>query len=225
MNENICYLCGNSITDNLNYDHVPPRQFYAKLIRRNNNLNLLTLSTHIECNKAYQFDEDYFIHSIGPLAAETFSGAALWKDITSQFKRDEGKRIREKVYKEFEPNPSGLILPYNKVVKKIDPLRVWRIVWKIARGLFFKEYGRILSENTPRKFKIFSPGEKIPEEFPYVRDTPSKGNYPGVFDYKYICVKELNNFHVWAMLFWDKLIFIIAFHDPECPCEQCKNGL
>jgi len=223
MEENkICYLCGKEITNGPSYDHVPPKQFYAKLIRKNNNLNLLTLPTHKECNKSYQHDEDYFIHSVGPLAVESHTGKALWKDISNQFDREQGRRIQENIYKEFESNPSGLILPNNKVIKRFDPLRVWRIVWKIARGLFFKEYARILPENTPKTFKIFSPEENIPE-FPFVRNTPSKGDYPGVFDYKYICVKELNKFHVWAMLFWDKLIFITAFHDPECPCDICKT--
>ena len=65
----------------------------------------------------------------------------------------------------------------------------------------------------------------MPKEFPYVRDTQSKGDYPRVFDYKYICIEKLNNFHVWAMLFWDKLIFIIAFHDPKCPCDICKSEI
>jgi len=25
------------------------------------------------------------------------------------------------------------------------------------------------------------------------------------------------------MLFWDKLIVTVAFHDPSCSCDKCKN--
>lgn len=27
--------------------------------------------------------------------------------------------------------------------------------------------------------------------------------------------------HYWALLFWDRLIMTMAFHNPTCDCEQC----
>jgi hypothetical protein len=223
MNEevNICYLCGSELKDDIDRDHVPPKQFYATTIRKTHSLNLFRLPVHKSCNKGYQKDEDYFVHSIAPLTINSYSGKAIWNDIKHQFKRPEGKRIQQMIYKEFDPRPSGLYLPRGKVLKRFDPERVWCIIWKITRGLFFKEYGRFLPEDKPRHIEIISADEPPPPKFAVVRDTPSRGSYPEVFDYKYIMFPELNNFHFWAMLFWDKLITLIAFHDPECICEKC----
>jgi hypothetical protein len=220
----ICYLCGKELNEDIDYDHVPPRQFYAKSIRKIHNPNLLSLPVHRLCNKSYQKDEDYFVHSIAPLAMGSYSGNAIWSDISNKYKRPHGKIIGQMILKEFEQRPSGIILPHGKVVKRFNGERIWRIVWKITRGLFFKEKGEFLSKDTPNFFKIFVDEEPSPE-FSAVRDTPSRGQYPGVFDYKYIDFPELNNFHFWAMLFWDRLIMEIAFHNPGCQCDICKGNI
>lgn len=217
----ICYLCGNVLLDEVDIDHVPPKQFYATIVRRKHSPNLFTLPVHRKCHEPYQIDEDYFIHSIAPLAMSSYAGGEIWKDIVGRTQRPEGNRLHEMVYREFDSNPSGLLLPDGKVVKRFNGVRVWRIVWKITRGLFFKENGRYLPEDTPRNYKIYSEGEKPASEFGYVRDTPSRGDYPGVLDYKFIQIQELNNFHLWALLFWDKLIMQVGFHDPQCSCEKC----
>ncbi len=225
MNEikKICYLCGQKLEQDDDRDHVPPKQFYAKSIRQKHTPNLFTLPVHKSCNKAYQKDEDYFVHSIAPLAMGSYSGKEIWSDIKHQFKRPEGKRIQQMIFKEFDPRPSGLYLPDGKVVKRVDPKRTWRVVWKILRGLFFKEYDRFLPENTPKLFEVVSVNERPPDEFEYVRDTPSRGQYGAVFDYKYISIPELNDFHYWAMLFWDRLIVLATFHDPDCNCDKCSK--
>ncbi|HUU40933.1 MAG TPA: hypothetical protein VMW42_08335, partial [Desulfatiglandales bacterium] len=170
----------------------------------------------------YQKDEDYFVHSIAPLAQGSYSGREIWEDIKHKFERPEGLRIGNMISKEFDSRPSGLHLPNGKVIKRFDAERVWRIVWKIVRGLFFKEHQRILPENTLiTYYKFISENEEPPPEFPAVRDTQKRGQYPAVFDYKYKVTPELNNFHFWAMLFWSRIIILIAFHDPECVCETC----
>ena len=219
----ICYLCGNVLEEDIDRDHVPPKQFYAKNLRKKHSPNLFTLPVHSACNKSYQKDEDYFVHSIAPLTKGSYSGNGIWNDISHQFEKSRGQRIGQMILKEFEDRPSGLYLPRGKVVKTFDAERVWRVVWKIVRGLFYKEFTRFLPENTPKVFKLVSVGDKPPPEFESVRNTPSKGQYPNVFDYKYIVVPELENFHFWAMLFWDRLVKMVAFHDPECQCEICSK--
>lgn len=221
----ICYLCGKKLEENINYDHVPPRQFYPRNIRKNHNLNLLTLPVHKSCNESYQKDEVYFVHSIAILTKGSYSGNAIWSDISNQFEKPQGIRIGQMILKEFDKRPSGIILPNGKVLKRFNAKRVWKVVWKITRGLFFKEKGQFIPEDIHKSFKIVSVGEKPPPEFAYVGNTPSRGQYPGVFDYKYIDFPELNNLHLWAMLFWDRLIILIKFHDPECTCNKCKGNI
>lgn len=219
----ICYLCGGKLTEGIDDDHVPPRQFYGKNIRKNHNPNLFSLPVHKLCNKSYQNDEDYFVHSLAPLAMESYSGGAVWADIGKKYKRPQGKKIGQMVLREFDQRPSGLILPKGKIVKRFNGERIWKVVWKITRGLVFKETGKFLSKDTPNLFRIFI-DEEPSHEFASVRDTQSRGQYPGVFDYKYIDFPELNNFHFWAILLWDKIIVEIAFHDSECRCEKCKGN-
>lgn len=216
----ICYLCGEALDDEIDRDHVPPKQFYAREIRKKHKPNLFTLPVHSSCNKAYQKDEDYYVHTIAPLAMDSYSGKTIWTDISNQFKREQGQRIAKMILGEL--HPSGIILPFGKVAKKFDGNRVWRVVWKITRGLFFKETGRFLPEMTPRIYKIFSPGEKPSPEYDFVPHLKSHGQYPGVFDYKYLEVPD-GKFHFWAMLFWDRIIKFVGFHDPDCNCEICLS--
>lgn len=220
----ICYLCGKTLGDDVSRDHVPPKQFYPTSIRKRHNLSSVsTLPTHRACNESYQKDEVYFAHSVGCIAQDSYSGQALWKDLASQYKKPRGNRIAKMILQEFDQRPSGIILPSGKVAKNLDGERVWRVVWKITRGLFFWEHRRLLPEYTPSTFKITSPNEEPPKEFAYVANTPSKGQYPVVFDYKYKVFSEHNNFNVWAMLFWDSIIMLVLFEDPACPCETCKK--
>jgi hypothetical protein len=221
LNEDIaiCYLCGKSIGDEVDKDHVPPKQFYARDLRKKYSPNLFTLPVHSSCNKAYQKDEDYFTHSVGPVAMESSSGRALWKDISNRCKRPQSKRLTQMVLNEFEERPSGIILPFGKVVKRFDGERIWRVVWKIVRGLFFKEIGQVLPENLPMRRLMFSPGETPPSEWDLLLTAPPLGQYPAVFDYRYLGIED--KMYIWAMLFWDRIIMLVGFHVPGCTCREC----
>jgi hypothetical protein len=219
--QDICYLCGKPIFGNPSRDHVPPRQFFGAVLRKKYNLNLLTLKTHKECNKAFQLDEEYFIHTFVPLSLGTYSGRSLLDEVVAQYQKRRNVPLSNKVLKEFDENPSDLILPKGKVVKRFDPDRVWGVVWKITRGLFFIEYERILPEDTPRIYKIVDIETPPPQEYGLLANKKTRGNYPGVFAYKYMTLKKIQNFHFWAMLFWDSIMVLVYFHDPECGCEKC----
>lgn len=214
-----CYLCGKPLGNEIDHDHVPPRQFYARALRRKYAPNLLTLPVHPSCNKVYQTDEDYFVHSLGPMAMESYSGKALWKDISDRCDRPQNMRIFRMVLKEFDERPSGLILPFGKVVKRFDDRRIWRVVWKIVRGLFFKEIGQVLPDNWPIGRKMFSPGENPPPEWNFLLTSPTLGQYPAVFDYRYVGIQD--KIYLWAMLFWDRIVMFVGFHVPGCTCREC----
>lgn len=215
----ICYLCGELLEGDVDDDHVPPKQFYARDLRRMYSPNLFTLPVHSSCNKAYQKDEDYFVHSMGPVVMESYSGKALWEDISDHYERPQNRRIAEMVLKEFDKRPSGLVLPFGKVAKRFDSERMWRVVWKIVRGLFFKEIGQVLPSDLPIKREILSPGERSSPEFDITRTVPTLGQYPGVFDYRYIGIP--GKIYLWEMLFWDRIIMFVGFHVPGCNCRLC----
>ena len=117
---NICYLCGKELEGEISRDHVPPKQFYAKSLRKRNDLNLFSLPTHFACNKAYQNDEDYFIHAIAPLTMESHSGNALWEDMAHQYTRPQGTILGTMILKEFANKlPSRAAAPWKDGKTKI----------------------------------------------------------------------------------------------------------
>ena len=73
----ICYLCGEQLREPIDRDHVPPRQLYAYDIRKLHAPNLLTIPVHRACNRAFQHDEDYFVHTLMPFARGSYTGNAV----------------------------------------------------------------------------------------------------------------------------------------------------
>ncbi len=217
----ICYLCGKSLTEPIDDDHVPPKQIFARSIRKAHPTNLLKIPVHGGCNKAYQLDEDYFLNSLAPLARGSYAGNAVLKDVIEKFHRGEKVPLVKKVLAEFNPRPSGLIIP-GKVVKRFEGKRLKRILLKIVRGLYFHHYGQYLPEELIADTKIISPDNQPPDHFTIaLGDKPEHGRHPGIFTYKFTKFSEVNNFHYWGMLLWDRIIIIVMFHDPACKCSQC----
>jgi hypothetical protein len=55
-----------------------------------------------------------------------------------------------------------------------------------------------------------------------VRAGDGMGRYPGVFDYKWLAVATAGSrAHAIAILLWDRLMFMVVFHDPTCSCGEC----
>jgi hypothetical protein len=218
-----CYLCGKELAGDINDDHVPPRHFYAQELRRAHNPNLLTIPTHTSCNSSYQKDEEYFVHTMIPLARDSYSGQAIFRNVLAAYTKGEKRGLGARVLGEFDPRPSGLYLPDGRVVKRYDAVRVNRVVWKVVRGLFFHREGKVIPEDTPRNIKVVDPKVPPPATFRALADRPTLGDYPGVLDYKYAQIHEANNLHYWALLLWDRIILLVALHDPECECEKCAE--
>src|SRR5271154_5869971 len=114
----ICYLCNKPLGASSSVDHVPPKQLFAPELRKNHLLQLLTIPTHAACNTSYQHDEDYFIHTLMPFARPTYAGRAIYNEVLKKFRAGKKVGLTRGVLNEFEPNPSGLVLPGGKVVKR-----------------------------------------------------------------------------------------------------------
>ena len=114
----ICVSLGESLVGDVDDDHVPPRQLHAKELRKTYGLNLLTIPTHRACNRAFQLDEEYFVHSLAPVAPGSTSGKAVLGDLFRQYRTGRNVPLSQKVLAKFESCPSGLHLPPEKVVKR-----------------------------------------------------------------------------------------------------------
>lgn len=216
----VCYLCGAAIEHDRSVDHVPAKQFFAKSYRDQNLGRLVTLPSHGSCNKSYQSDEEYFAWSLAPIALESPTGLALARENASKFVRGSSIGLGFKTLKEFEERPSGLYLPDQLVLKRVERKRLARVAWKIVRGLYRLEVGSVLPEATPFIVDFFEPQiapSSIDNElWELVKAQDGKGAYPGAFDYKYLLGNERGaKLHCWGLLFWDQIIAFVAHRDPD----------
>lgn len=215
--QKVCYLCGLPLRGKRSKDHVPPKQLYAKKIKKNTSLNLLTFPTHEACNKSFQHDEDYFVNSLLPLALDSEAGHARWRDVVEMVGKGQQLPLVQKIVKEFEDRPSGLYLPNGLIVKRIEPARIARVGWKIVRGLYFHHEGRVLPEDT--SYKIMDnviPGEKWSLALErVVSHAQRQGQYPQVFDYKYLYLPQIKWSNIWAFQIWETIILCFAFQNPK----------
>ena len=152
------------------------------------------------------------------LGLGSYSGNAFYSETLSKFKQNKKIGLIRKILGEFEPRPSGLYLPNNKVLKRFDGVRLSRITWKIIRVLYFYHFKEFLPEGIKKHIRIVSPGEQPPPDFFDIIDEPTKGRDPGVFDYRFADSLDYN-FHYWAMLLWDRIILITDFQYPACKCN------
>src|SRR6202040_398453 len=91
----------------------------------------------------------YFVHSLMPFARGSESGNAIYAKVLRAYRGGQETLLTRKVLKEFDPKPSGLILPGGKVVKRFDGERLRRVAWKMVRGLHFHHTGEVLPDNWP----------------------------------------------------------------------------
>lgn len=222
----ICYLCGEPLCDPTSADHVPPKQLFARSLRRAQHLQFDTLPVHDACNQAYKRDEEYFVHTLMPFGLGSVAGQAVYDDVLKKYRRREKVGLTLRVLGEFDPRPSGLFLPGGKVVKRFAGERLQRIAWKIVRGLFFLHHGRALPATTTTVVSLTAPGEIPPQHFLHFMSLPDRvehGRYPGVFAYRHDNFTESGNTHYWALLLWDRMIITVIFHDPLCRCVNCVS--
>jgi hypothetical protein len=137
-----CYLCGGVAST---VDHVPPRSLFPA-----DPANIIKLSAYQGCNQGASFDEEYIRTILAAMGYDHSSVArAVWED---------------KVKRSFERRPNGLRARLPRAVFPlefrtaagrvlghfpglgIDGQRASRVFRKIARGLYFNDCQRRISD-------------------------------------------------------------------------------
>jgi len=206
----ICYLCGdvidpNSVQDQLKLsrDHVPPKQFFPKQIRIDENLNLEWAPSHKKCNNNYKNDEDYFYHSLYPLIANSNPGMAkrVFQDFERRSHHPQTPAMLRDIFSSVSRTSSGgIILPSNKVEINIDLVRIQRIAGKIARGVVFLKTGDM---------RICETVSEVPEMYQLSwKATSMESTYPKVFSFKYF--PFLQGYYILSLLFWEAFMFCVT---------------
>jgi hypothetical protein len=167
------------------------------------------------------------VTALMPSAHGSYAGDAIYKRALDRYRGGTKIGLVRKVIRDFDLRPSGLVLPGNQVVQRFDGNRIKRVAWKIVRGLYFHHQNKFLPEDLITGVTLTPPEQEPPDHFKAFMSLPDNephGQYPGVFDYRFQNLTEAHaNAHYWAMLFWDRIIITVAFHDPACPCEECQH--
>jgi hypothetical protein len=77
-----------------------------------------------QCNKSYQRDEDYFVTALMPHARGSYAGSAIYKRALERYRGGGKVGLVRKVLADFDPRPSGLVLPGNQVLQRLDGNRI-----------------------------------------------------------------------------------------------------
>lgn len=225
----VCYLCDQLLVEPTNDDHLPPKSFFAPSIRKAENLSqLLTIPVHKDCNTSFRLDEEYFAYSLIPFALGSYAGNELYKHLREKFRRMKNRPLIGRILGEFEARPSGLVLPGGNVVKRFDPKRIERVIWKIVRGLYFHHHGKTLPQKLKLTWTFTGPEDGPPPEHfqNFIFNHPLHGKYPGVMAYRFDDYPEITpNGHYWALLFWDRIIITVSFvHTEAAPTPTQTNA-
>ncbi|OGC39238.1 hypothetical protein A2Y85_08755 [candidate division WOR-3 bacterium RBG_13_43_14] len=227
-----CYLCGRIIDKkDRDVDHIPAKQFFPSDYIKKENVQLITRPTHKSCNKTFQKDEDYFKLSMGAAANDTPVLKAIWKDMARQVGKVKTRRLRLMVFSEFKKEvrtQSGLIIP-GIVAKTFDKKRIFRIIWKVTRGLFYIQFSQILPASTEHFISYVQRSESmfsmdlLKYLFSLTLREKELGDHKEVFSYRYFFT-EKRDFHSWIILLWSRHPFFVFHHIPNCNCDRCSHN-
>lgn len=197
-------------------DHVPPQVFFPPAHRRMKNLSKLeVVHAHSKCNGDYKLDEQYFFHSLAPLARRTEVGPAIWQSIEKPILTSRERNLRLKIAGEFSINPVG------RVQKRFDKKRIDRVMRKIVRGLWFQRFQSSLPDTWRYEVFLYDPINRPPDEvLEGITNEPSWGCYPEVFFFK---TARSSQYAIQAFVFflWDWFVIPVFVHDPTCKCPRC----
>lgn len=221
----VCYLCGELIVkgEEWDRDHVPPERVFGKTVKQQHAVDLNWLPAHRHCNWSYKADEEYFVAAWAG-QHHTPTARSVWDDIKRGAAEGHSHGLIKTILGQF----GKVALPDGTILFQLDSARAHRVAWKIVRGVYTRLSGRTLPDDQPRLIEIIPASEasmRLPEHswFSAVSGTPSLGRHQAVFDFKWICLIDGFRGNAMAMLFWDSLIVLAAFHDPACACDACSN--
>ena len=114
----------------------------------------------------------------------------MFNDLEHKLRKPKTVGLLRKVLSEFKPNPSGLYLPNNKVMKYADITRVYKVALKIISGFHFHHHNVYVPANTRARIDIITMDEPVPDYFRLISDTELIGTHPRIFSYRYKHIPE-----------------------------------
>jgi len=237
-----CCLCGKKGTNEnpITREHVPPKQFYPKSVRSQQNLNLWVVPTCRDCNESYKSDEEYFFHSLYPLVANTnrSMGETILQDLRRRAKQPQTPAlIRSLLRTSRATTEAGIVLPSGMVSLSVDERRIQQVAIKIARCLFYRDHTCVMPYENCKDIRIYEREKDVPEFYmlswemskAHVNDAQPMDpdgtvvvaeEHAGravavcesVFSYR---AAHLDDLYLITLFFWEAFVFCMTFSKPE----------
>jgi hypothetical protein len=194
------------------WDHIPPKSLFDILPGQTIKGDLITVGAHKSCNKAHQHDDEYLVFAAVIGAVEKNAMAQrVFENMYRGFQRPQASRFLNSLVSKMDlievHTEAGIYLG-KRPIFEYDPVRIRRIIFRMCRGLHFRETGKILSDAHPCRVVNA-------EQFFKLREvTANKNEFKnvcdGVFRYAWV-TEETNrlNGYLW-LTFYDTLDLVAA---------------
>jgi len=125
-----CYLCGSS--ENLTYDHVPPKCFFPPDAR----LNIITVTCCHKCNNDFSRDDEEMVRWLTSSRFKSPQGTWIWENkVTKTFEKS--AKLRTKLTKFIGSKTIVTPLGEIQVPTVSNPAdQVQRFLIRICKGMF-----------------------------------------------------------------------------------------
>ncbi len=227
----ICVHCGKpgAISD----DHLPVKNIFERPLPS----DLITVPACLACNGGASKDDEYFRLKIG-LDEEVADHPVVKGNLGTIFQSLERPRadgLRRMLAADSRIvsvlSPGGLFLG-KRLAFEVDLVRIFRVIQRTVRGLYWHETGRRLSD----EYAVgVSSDDTLREEPPDVLEqwnvniirplatvTPKRiGN--GVFEYRHLIATDNPDASLWALTFYGKKSFI-GLTLPKSDIEAHRQG-
>ena len=221
----LCSLCGEPILDDPadpgdaeSAEHAVPKQFFITKVRRPPREKLWTVPSHQRCNQSYRMDEEYFYTYVYPLvdAHNKGMGKELLADIRRRTRKPQPQALLRRLLRDTSHvTPGGILLPPSVVWVKVEKPRIYRVVTKIAKCLYYKDRGKPMPKCSSSYVKLCESPEELEEPFDDLRkceEVERRSAAPDIFRYWYVDDGGVNWY---AMLFWEAFMVCMIFKEPD----------
>lgn len=220
MKQAVCYLCGKEGADSS--DHIPPKNIFFK-----KTTDLITAPAHINCNKAWEKDDEYFRFSLVNMAyGYSREAQLLFKEkVVPRFHSPKKWKFKKALLKDFMKlqgqSPSGSLLDGQHAIG-IDAKRVGDVIKRVARGLYFKRHGEVFPADFPMHISLIERSIMI-DRHKILASKHFKSVGDGVFRYAYLTASEDKRYSYFWFTFFDCIDFTIFASDKDIVPENAQG--
>lgn len=210
-----CLYCGAG--GKLTNDHVPPQNLFPKP-----RIGLVEVRACLRCNGGASKDDEYFRQCL-VLADQARGHPEAAKSHPTVFKalnREEAKGMRASFMQSLrcvpEHTPGGLYVG-DRLAFEVDLVRLFRVVERTVKGLYFKETERRLPDgydvrvHSDETLATLDPGdleEDTRNVIEPLKRLPPKVIGNDVFQYRHWVAPEEPGISVWLLTFFGRISFL-----------------